>query len=106
MDVAVGTPQGSPILPLLFVLYLAPLHPGKHAQNTFSFVDDFALTSMAISHRRNVQILQARVRSRTCEASKLRLTFSLPKTEQNYWRTPKDRSPRCLIPVTLNAHPF
>ena len=69
-------------------------------------MDDFALNSMATSHRRNVQILQARFRALSRRAERLGLSFSIPKTELIHWRTPKDRSPRCLTPVTLGGHPF
>ena len=57
-------------------------------QNTFSFVDDFALTSLSTSHRRNTQILQLRFKSMSYKAGKLGLAFSVPKTKLIHWRTP------------------
>ena len=100
---AVGTPKGSLISPLLFVLHVAPLFRSQHTENTFSFVDDFALTSMATSYRRNVQMLQARFKALSRKANRHGLIFSIPKTELIYRQSPKDRSRRCLIPVTLNS---
>ena len=104
--VSVSTPQGSRISPLLFVLYVAPLHRGAGRQNTFSFVHDFALISMSLSHRRNVQILQTRFRALESRARRHGLSFSIPKTELIHWRTPKDHSPRSLTPIYLDSGVF
>ena len=87
-------------------LYVAPLHKGHTKANTISFVDDLALTSVSASHRRNIQLLQARFRKLSYKASKMGLSFSVPKTELIHWRTPKDRSPPARTPIHLEGGIF
>ena len=52
--VEVGTPQGSPINPLLFLIYVAPLHSAIPKGGMISYVDDFSLTVTSSSHRTNI----------------------------------------------------
>ena len=103
VKVAVGTPQGSPGSPLLFVLYVAPLHKGTSTAFTVSFVNDLAVTSVSSSHRHNIQLLQARFRRLSHKAAKLGLSFSVPKTELIHWRTPRTAPPPIASPATLMA---
>jgi len=56
--VSVGTSQGSPIPPLLFLLYVSPLHMSILKGLMVSYVDDFAITVGLPSHRGNIRKLQ------------------------------------------------
>jgi len=100
--VAVGTPQGSPISPLLFVIYVSPLHPEITKGIVLSYVDDFVVTVSSSSHRRNVQLLQRHFCSLCHATAPKGLTFSVPKTELIHWRTPLERSAPSKAGVRLD----
>src|SRR5712691_1314904 len=101
--VDVGVPQGSPISPLLFVIYVSPLHSISIPKGlTLSYVDDFALTKASPSYRSNVRHLQAAWTDLQVIANKLHITFSIPKTDFIHWRTPYDRNPIQHNPISLN----
>jgi len=56
--VAVGTPQGSPIAPLHFVLYIASVHPAMPQGLAIAYVDDLTITVGSDSFRFNIPALQ------------------------------------------------
>src|SRR5207253_8548728 len=91
--VSVGTPQGSPVSPLLFVIYVSSLHIPLARGLVLSYVDDFSLTVSSHSYRTNIRLLQAAFLSIKSRARERRVSFSIPKTELIHWRTPKQRDP-------------
>ena len=79
--VAVGTPQGSPVSPLLFVIYVSRLHSEIPQGLSLCYMDDFGLTVSSASYRRNIQILQGQYARLKARGARLRVGFWVPKTE-------------------------
>ena len=104
--VSVGTPQGSPLSPLLFLIYVAPLHFRIPTGVLVSYVDDFSLTVASPSHRSNIRRLQNLFLNIARKGAELDVSFSVPKTELVHWRTHSERSPPSLSPITLDNQIF
>ena len=98
-----GTPQGSPISPLLFLIYVAPLHSAIPKGVMISYVDDFSLTVASSSYRTNIRRLQGLFRTLTERGDRLEVKFSTPKTELIHWRTPSQRFPPSQASIALDG---
>jgi len=103
---AVGIPQGSPVSPLLFVIYVSRLHCEIPQGLTLSYVDDFGLTASSTSYRRNIQTLQRQYAVLKARGARLGVGFSIPKTELIHWRTNRDRGPVSRSPINLDGSIF
>jgi len=79
--VSVGTPQESPISPLLFLLYVAPLHMSLPGGLMVSYVDDFSITVASPSYRGNIHRLQGLFTTIAARGRDIDVSFSVPKTE-------------------------
>ena len=94
---SVGTPQALLISPLLFVIYLFPLHMTLLYDLLLSYIDDFALTASSLSYQTNSCALQAAIGRIEAIVHTRKVNFSVPKTALIRWRTP--------IPRTLLGSP-
>jgi len=104
--VSVGTPQGSSISPLLFLLYVAPLHMSIPKGLMVSYVDDLSITVASQSHRGNIRRLQKLFSSIAIKGRDIGLSFSVPKAELIHWRTPSQRTPPSAAPIEQEGHLF
>jgi len=100
--VAVGTPQGSPISPVLFVLWLASLHLTIPQGLAISYMDDLTMTVGLDSIGSNIRTLQHFFGIIQRQGVDLGVAFSVPKTELIHWRTPEDRSDGSFAPIVIN----
>lgn len=102
-QVAVGTPQGSPISPLIFCIYVAPLHIAIPRTLFVSYVDDFCITVSSPTRAENINKLTDVWRRLRRVADRITVPFSLPKTDLIHWSSARQRTNLDLPSLQLDA---
>ena len=77
-------PQGSPISPLLFSIYVRDICKPRPNTFSFSFIDNICLGASATLIAKLKEILEATTKSIILEAKESAIEFSLEKTELLY----------------------
>jgi len=100
--VNIGPPQGSPISPLLFLLYIALLYFRIPRGLMVSYVDDVEWTATSLSYCGTIRHLLKLFEKLEARARPLGLSFSVLKTDLIHWRTPSQRhSLKCLAHIQI-----
>ncbi|EDN93481.1 hypothetical protein SS1G_09348 [Sclerotinia sclerotiorum 1980 UF-70] len=84
-----GIPQGSPISPILFLIYIRDLFLANSIKY-LSYIDDIALTTFSTSWKKNIISLERATKQIYALGKENAIQFDLAKTELIHFSTSKD----------------
>jgi len=91
-------PQGSPISPILFLIYIRDLFPTLASSvKPLSYIDDIGLVVSTTSIKKNIKILEREVAKLYSLGAKNAIEFDLAKTELIHFTTSKAAKSSSLL---------
>jgi hypothetical protein len=104
--VACGTPQGSPLSPILYTLYLAELL-SMDRERRFGYADDICLYRASHSMDDNVELLASDLRQIKAWGEANKVTFAPEKQEMiHLTRQRSNYAPPCVVDEQLTIYPI
>ena len=95
-SILTSIPQGSPILPILFLIYIRDLF--KLVNIKFrSYLDNISLTTASKSLKKNIKTLEREVKDIVDLGKKNTISFNIDKTELIYFNNSKNK-PNLKLP--------
>jgi ribonuclease HI len=103
-DISCGLPQGSPVSPVLFMLYIAPFFRLGNPNTRFGYADDAALLAISPSLTDNCQILSNSLQEALDWGRAEGITFAPDKYELlHFSRRRTDQAPTLTPSVTAGS---
>ena len=93
-----GIPQGSPISPILFLIYIRDLFLHLDGIKPLSYIDDIALIAASTSLRKNIKLLERATRMLYTLGQENAIEFDLAKTELLHFTKGKGSDASITLP--------